>query len=372
MSERKKIVVSVITDLVTDQRVIRICTTLQDMGFDVWVLARKLNDSLPLGQYNFKVHRFRCYFRKGIPQYAEFMLQLFFRLLFARTDYLLSNDLDSLPPNYLVSKWRRKHLFYDSHEYFTGVPELADSPVKRKIWKKLEDWIFPKLKTVYTVNESVRNEYQQEYGIPMMIVRNVPAIAKINAAAMPENWKGKIILLAQGAGLNQGRSCIEMINALPLLDEKFHLVFIGGGNAWDDLKKRREALHLEGRIDMLEKMPPARLKSYTLLASMGISLDSFTDKNCLFNLPNKVFDYIQAGVPVLGTAIPEVKRIVEEYQCGICIEDTSPQNISTVITRLFNSPDQYTLLRENAKKASAILNWENEKEKLEEIYGPFL
>lgn len=369
---RKRIIVSVITDMATDQRVIRICATLQEMGFDVHVLARKLRNSLPLEKHNFRITRFRCYFSKGILQYAEFMIHLFFRLMFKRTDYLLANDLDSLLPNFLISRFRRKYLFYDTHEYFTGVPELAGSPAKRKIWKRIEDWMFPKLKTVYTVNDSVRKEYEQEYHIPLKVIRNVPVSSTIIPAPLPEHWKNKIVLLAQGAGLNTGRSCIEMINALPILDERFHLVFIGGGTAWEELKKRRKSLHLEERIDMMERMLPSQLKTYTVLAHLGISLDSFEDKNCLFNLPNKAFDYLQAGVPLFATAIPEIKRIVDEYDCGLCITNTSPQFIAETITKLFNDTNRYEHLKANAIAASKDLCWEKEKEKLVEIYRPFL
>ncbi len=372
MGKTKRITVSVITDLATDQRVIRICTTLQNMGFDVHVLARQLHNSLPLENYAFTASRIRCYFTKGTMQYAEFMTKLFFRLLFTKTDYLLANDLDTLLSNYLVSKLRGKYLFYDTHEYFTGVPELAHSPLKRKIWKKLEDILLPKLETVYTVNNSVKNEYQKEYNIPIDVIRNVPVTKPTIPASLPEKWKGKIILLAQGAGLNVGRSCIEMIDALPYLDDRFHLLFIGGGTAWETLKQRRKELHLEHRIDMMERMLPSQLKRYTPLAHLGISLDSFTDKNCLFNLPNKVFDYIQAGVPLFATAIPEIKHIVDEYGCGICITDTSPHFIAKTIIDLVNNEEQYQRLKAAAAKASKELCWEREEEKLKKIYRAFL
>ena len=372
MSGKKKILVSVITDLATDQRVIRICTTLQNMGFDVHVVARKIYNSLPLESYPFAASRIRCYFTKGTAQYAEFMSKLFFKLLFNKPDYLLANDLDTLLPNFLVSKLKNKHLFYDTHEYFTGVPELANSSVKRKIWKKLEDYLFPKVKTIYTVNDSVKNEYEKEYKLPVGVIRNVPVTKYIIPATMPENWKNKIILLAQGAGLNEGRSCIEMIDALPYLDERFYLVFIGGGTAWEALQQRRKELHLEHRIDMMERMLPSQLKTYTPLAHLGISLDSFTDKNCLFNLPNKVFDYIQAGVPIFATAIPEIKRIVNEYECGICLTNTSPKLISERITALFADEQYYTFLKANTHLAAKELCWEKEEEKLKLIYQNFV
>lgn len=370
--KKKKIVVSVITDLSTDQRVIRICTTLQDMGFDVTVLARRLKQSLPLETYNFRAHRIRCYFTAGVMQYAEFMTKLFVHLLFRKMDYLLANDLDSLLPNYLVSRLRGKHLFYDTHEYFTGVPELTNSPVKKRIWKGLENRIFPRLKTVYTVNNSVKTEYETEYHVPISVVRNVPMRAHIVPADMPAHWRGKIILLAQGAGLNEGRSCIEMMDAMPLLDSRFHLVYIGGGTAWEKLKQRRLDLKLEGRVDMMEKMLPSKLKSFTALAHLGISMDSFEEKNYLFNLPNKVFDYLQAGVPLFATAIPEVRRIIDVYHCGFYITDTSPANIAAWIQCIFDDEHAYHEMKANAVVASGELNWDKEKEKLMEIYRPFL
>ena len=372
MNKRKKITVSVITDLATDQRVIRICTTLQKMGFDVHVIARKLHASLPLETYAFTASRIRCYFTKGTMQYAEFMTKLFFCLLFTKTDYLLANDLDTLLPNYLTSKLRGKYLFYDTHEYFTGVPELDNSPRKKAIWKRIEDWIFPKLETVYTVNLSVKNEYEKEYNVPVGVIRNVPFTKQIIPATLPDNWKDKIILLAQGAGLNEGRSCIEMIDAMSYLDDRFHLVFIGSGNYWEQLKQRRNELHLEHRIDMMERMLPSILKTYTPLAHLGISLDSFHHKNFLFNLPNKVFDYIHAGVPLFATAIPEIKHIIDEYQCGVYITDTSPKAIAECITELFVDEELYLFFKNNTKQAAKKLCWEKEEEKLKAIYQQFI
>lgn len=372
MNKRKKITVSVITDLATDQRVIRICTTLQTMGFDVHVVARELPGSLPLETYAFTASRLRCFFSKGTMQYAEFMTRLFLRLFFTKTDYLLSNDLDTLLPNYIISKLRRRYLFYDTHEYFTGVPELDASPFKKEIWKAIEDWIFPKVKTVYTVNHSVKNEYEKEYGVPVSVIRNVPFTKEITPAPLPESWKDKIILLAQGAGLNEGRSCVEMIDAMPYLDERFHLVFIGSGNYWKQLEEKRKELHLEHRIDMMERMLPSVLKTYTPLAHLGISLDSFHYKNFLFNLPNKVFDYIHAGVPLFATAIPEIKQIIDEYQCGIYTTDTSPKAIAERILALFADEKYYLFVKNNTQLAAKELCWEKEEEKLKIIYQPFL
>ncbi len=368
----KTITVSVISDLTTDQRVIRICETLQKMGFTVYVIARSFNNSLPLDEYPFKASRIKCFFRKGIMQYAEFNIKLLVKLLFGKTDYLLANDLDVLIPNYIVSKLKSKFLFYDTHEYFTGVPELKNSHVKRKIWKFFEDGIFPKLKVVYTVNNSVKNKYFEEYGKEISVVRNVPVTKKKNPVELPTKWENKTILLLQGAGINEGRGGLELLEAMKYLSENYLLLLIGSGTQWDTIKQKRNEWNLQSKVEMIEKLPPAQLQKYTGIAQIGFSLDSFDDLNCLYNLPNKIFDYMHAGVPVIATAIPEVKYIIEKYKCGICIESNDPQKLADAVLKIMADKKNYLSYKQNCISAAKELCWENESKKFEQIYIPFL
>ncbi|MFT3980895.1 MAG: glycosyltransferase [Ferruginibacter sp.] len=361
-----------ISDLTTDQRVIRICTTLQQMGFDVTVIARAFHNSLPLDSYPFQAKRIRCFFRKGFMQYAEFNFKLFWKILFSKTDYLLANDLDALLPNYLVSRLGKKKIFYDTHEYFTGVPELRNARFKKKVWKSVEDWVFPKLPVVYTVNDSVKEAYEKEYGNHLSVIRNVPFTETIEPMPLPDRWRNKKIVLMQGAGINTGRGGLELLAALPFLPEDYLLLYIGSGTEWDTIAEKTKEWKLDQRVEMISKLPPAQLKRYTRLAHVGCSLDSFDDINYLFNLPNKIFDYIHAGVPVVATAIPEVKKIVETYGCGVCINDLLPQTIAHAIEQLSSSADNYRQYQHNCAVAAKELCWENESEKLKKIYEPYL
>ena len=368
----KKITVSVISDLTTDQRVIRICSTLQQMGFEVTVIARSFNNSLPLDEYIFKATRINCIFRKGISQYTEFNFKLFLRLIFSKTDYFLANDLDTLIPNFIVGKLRGKKLMYDTHEYFTGVPELKDSHLKRNIWKFFENWIFPKLKTVYTVNNSVRSKYYEEYGNEIGIVRNVPITEIVEPNPLPKHWENNIILMMQGAGINEGRGGIELLEAMKYLPDNYLLVMIGSGTQWEEIKQKRIEWNLMDKVEMIDKLPPAKLKKYTGLATIAFSLDSFDDLNCLYNLPNKIFDYIHAGVPVIATAIPEVKYIVEKYKCGVCIESNAPSILADTVLKMMAGKETYLSYKQNCVVAAKELCWENESKILKVIYTPYL
>lgn len=343
------------------------------MGFDVYVIARALKGALPLGNYSFKSSRISCYFKKGILGYAEFNMKLFLKLLFTKTDYFLANDLDTLTPNFIVSKIKNKTLFYDTHEYFTGVPELTQSPIKQKIWQKLEDWMLPKIKYLYTVNDSVKNKYESIYPTTHFnIVRNIPPKQKIEPHALPDHWKDKTILMMQGIGINPGRGGMELLLAFSHLSHNYQLVYIGGGLEWDDIKNKRDNLGLTARVDMLEKLPPEQLKKYTPLAHIGFTLDGFENENYLFNLPNKIFDYIHAGVPVIATPIPEVKKIIEQYQVGFCLENTHPKEMAKAIEQFIDNSSYYSTCKQNTIKAADALCWQNEQEKLIDIYKPFL
>ena len=160
----KKIIVSVTNDLSTDQRVDKVCSTLQKEGYEIVLIGRKLKNSIPLKRsYNTK--RIKLIFNKGFLFYAEFNFRLFFVLLFSKKDVLLSNDLDTLLPNYLVSILQKKKIIYDSHELFPEIPELVHKPFVKKCWTKLEAWILPKLKNTYTVCNSIADFYDKKYNM---------------------------------------------------------------------------------------------------------------------------------------------------------------------------------------------------------------
>ena len=169
----QRIIVSVSNDLDTDQRVKKVCQTLFDLGFEVILIGRLLPNSLPLKR-SYKTVRLQLFFNKGFLFYAELNIRLFFKLLFGKPDILLSNDLDTLLPNFLIHKILKIKLVYDSHELFTEIPELKNRPGIKKIWTTIEKSILPNVDNMYTVNSQIAAYYHSKYRIPVQVIRKLP------------------------------------------------------------------------------------------------------------------------------------------------------------------------------------------------------
>ncbi len=130
------------------------------MGFDVLLLGRKLPDSLPI-EREYKTKRFHLIFKTEVWFYIEYNIRLFLFLLFKKVDVLLANDLDTLLPNFLISKLKRRPLVYDSHEMFCEGPELQGRKFVQSVWRFIEKAILPRLKHTYTVSRSIADAYNK-------------------------------------------------------------------------------------------------------------------------------------------------------------------------------------------------------------------
>jgi len=368
----KKAIVSVTNDLNSDQRVHKMCTSLQEMGFEVLLVGRKLPTSLPL-ERPYSTHRMSLLFKKGPAFYAFFNLRLFFFLLFRKADVLVSNDLDTLMANAWAKKWKGANLVYDSHEYFTEVPELVQRPKVQRFWEKIERKYLPKAQAMLTVNESIAQKYRLAYNREVRVVRNMPRFSPLQEVQSKEVLglpTDKTILIMQGAWINVDRGAEELVQAMQFVNNAL-LLIIGGGDVFEKLKQLVSELHLGQKVCIKGKIPYEELRHYTANAAIGITLDKPTNLNYKLSLPNKLFDYIHAGCAVLASDLPEVGRVVKENKVGVIVPDHEPKTIANAINALISNAAELERFQKNAKAVAPQLSWQNEEAVLKEVYLPF-
>ena len=367
MFTTKKIAfVSVINDLVTDNRVNKTCMALIECGYDVTLVGRKLSNSLPIPNWTFKTIRLKMIFKKGPAFYFFFNFRLFFVGLINKTDLFYANDLDTLAPMFLLSKLKKKPLIYDSHELFCEVPELKSSRIKKSIWQKLEWYIIPKLKTCITVNDSIAKIYEAKYNVPFYIIRNISDfdqsfIPKSRVQlSLPEDKK---IILLQGAGINVDRGAEELIDSMEFVQNAV-LYIIGSGDVWENLKQKvLFNKNIQNKVVLINKLPKSELINYTFNADIGLSIDKNTNLNYLYSLPNKIFDYIQAEIPILASRLPEIENIILQYKIGDFIDDHNPKTIANKLNEMLYS-QQLSSYKKYLAIAKKEITWKSEKEKL--------
>lgn len=362
----KRVIVSVTNDLVIDQRVHKVCTTLIKQNFDVLLIGRKSSNNVTIKR-DYPIYRMKLYFNKGFLFYAEYNLRLFIKLLFLKKDLLLSNDLDTLLSNYIISRILNKNLIYDSHELFTEIPELIDRPKTKKIWLLIEKKILPKLDYCYTVSNSIANHYHNLYRTNFKVIRNLPHKSTPQKASFPFNTKNKKIILYQGA-INMGRGVDLMIDATNYLENTI-LIIIGEGDLFDKLLVKVKNQMMNEKVKFLGRISPKELLQLTPLADIGLSLEEDMGLNYRYALPNKLFDYIQAQIPVIVSDLPEMKKIVKEYNVGEILEQRSPKALAKTIAAMLDKGKEHW--KNALNKASKELVWQNESIKLKKIFNDF-
>jgi len=362
----KRIYLAVTNDLITDNRVHKVANTLLKSGAKVTVIGRKKKNSLAMGKRPYLTKRFSLLFSKGPVFYLEYNLRLFLFLFFRKFDFVVANDLDTLLGSYYASRFRFKNLVYDSHEYFTEVPELVNRPFPRKVWKILENKILPKINYSYTVSESIARTYQRQYGIKMEVVRNVPYFQK-NETSSPILKKSLKKIIYQGS-LNVGRGLEHIIDAMQFI-ENAKLEIIGDGDITDKLKRQIQEKRLNEKIELKGKIPFEDLSQHTAQADLGIALEENLGLNYYYALPNKLFDYIQARIPALTSPFPEMQKIVNQYEIGTVYDHKNPVLLAEKINEIFRLEKRFNKWKKNTEKAAQELCWENEEKVLVDIYA---
>lgn len=339
---------------------IRICTSLAEAGYAVTLVGIK--DKAMLQEKPYRQKRLPMLFKKGFGFYSEYNFRLFFWLFFAKCDCICAIDLDTILPVWLASKAKGKKRVYDAHEYFSQQKEVISRPKIYKVWHWIERKFVPKFNHGYTVSYSIADAFKANYWVDYEVVRN---ISLLKPATLPFTPKEKNILY-QGA-VNEARGLEFLIPAMKDIDAK--LLIYGDGNFMEQTKALISTNNLTDKVLLKGKVLPEELNAITQQAYIGLNLVEHIGLNQYYSLANKFFDYLHNDVPQVTMNFPEYKKINDEYEVAVLIDDLKTETITTAINNLLNDEELYKRLQQNCVAAKQQLNWQQEEKKLLEFYN---
>ncbi len=335
----------------------RISSHLATIGHQVTWLSRS---------YEMHDDRVTHWFKSGFGFYLEYNLRLLVRLFAVSPHVVYAVDLDTMLAAKLYSVLRRLPLIYDSHEYFTEVPELADRPIKKAIWTALGKWAINSETQCITVNQSLADILGQKYKCQFEVVRNVPphTANQMSQVAQhlgePHRESSRKIIVYLGA-VNQGRGIELYCRAAQqgYLDS-YDLWIIGNGDLLPHLRAEFGELP---NVKFHDWVKPDQLHSLLAQCWLGLNLLDAVSQSYYYSLTNKFFDYCHHGLPALHMDYPEYRKLQERYPTSYLLKTYDIPGLLAGITH-YEDPTEYKKSKLACKEVSLDFNWEYEKVKL--------
>jgi glycosyltransferase involved in cell wall biosynthesis len=313
------------------------------------------------------IHRVRTrYYRGGPLKFLVFNLKVFFYLLFKPVQIIHAHDLWVLPAASLLAVFKNCGLVYDAHEYYSGLRIFNNRPIRRKVWMLLERIAIPVVDHLFTVSEPLLDLYLKRYpAIPSAsVLKNVPVHEKV--VVNKSIQKNKIRLLFHGQ-LKPGRGLIQAINSVKEL-ENAELHIIGDGEFKIDLLSAVQTRNLSDRVFFYPPVPVDELIQTAARYDIGLVLFEADSLNYSYALPNKFFEYLMAGLPVIVSNIETLSELTKRYQVGIVVDLSNNESLPAVISEFVRDGQKLQFYHQNALQAASELNWDNEKVIMLQVY----
>ena len=396
-------VVMLTADRQIDRRILLSADSLEAAGWDVTIIAMPLDgeadddrrvvrissDAGPANRENRVLKSYR-WVRDHLPmncRLMRWMKQLiwhyvvdpesFYSKLFYSTAsrysprVFVANDLPMLPVATQLAEACGARLVYDSHELYSE-QEFSDSEKRR--WAEIEAKYIGACDVVITVNQSIATELEQRYGVSdVKVIYNAerthqaPAVSRRLHEVFGLSADKKIVLL-QG-GLSAGRNLEILVDAMRCVqNSSVVLVVIGDGLLLYSLQKMVQQEGLTERVYFHAAVPQNELLALTAAADAGVIPYQATCLNNHYCTPNKLFEFIAAGLPILATDLPEIRRLVEGQQIGLVGDTGSPRKLAALMDDFFSDKKRFILWKSQVSVARQLICWEKEEKKLVEIY----
>jgi glycosyltransferase involved in cell wall biosynthesis len=367
MSRPYHICFTFIGDVQFDSRLSKCARSLSACGFRVSVITCSERTG-QTGLDNVAVtsipvsHRLR-----GFLRYPIFYFRAFLPTLRQRADCYFASDLYSLPLAYVVSKIFGRKLAYDARELYSSIAALSGRTFTQAIWRYVEKRLIRSAEIAFTVNDTLAKLLEERHRIrrPVTLLNCPPRqmVHRSNRLRDLLSIRPEMKILLYQGGIQKGRGILKLLSVVNKVSSAA-LVFLGDGKMKDDLRNAIKNTGLDDRVFLLDAVPSMTLLEYTASADVGLCLIENFGESYYHSLPNKLFEYTAAGIPIVASDFPEMKTFVESNHVGICVDPENIDEIAAAIQRLITDPALYSSLRENCRRAAQVYAWENEAVKL--------
>lgn len=378
----KKVVHIVLNPFIQDARVIRECTYLAKCGYEVTVIAYWMNGmELMEVQNGFNIRRISLMTKSWanisiiqVLKYFEFLIKALMIIRKIKPDICHGHDPNGLLVAYFVKYIYKCKLIYDSHELWSDSMHMQGKKrIMFKIGRKIEKHLIKKTDAVITVNNSISEIILAENDITSVtVIRNMSERSTDKSHNTREELEFphcQFILIYVG-NIERGRGIKKIIEAMNKVDNNIGLVLMGRDSDYKKaMKKIIESFNLESRIKFINTVLHHQVVNVCKLANVGIAPIQNMCKSYFLSLPNKIFEYIQAGLPVLASDFPEMKKIIEDYSVGFTFDIEDTKQIADIINLIYSDKNSYRSFCVNSKSASGSLSWDVEQSKLLSVYN---
>ena|SRR5579885_2510344 len=386
-----RVCLHVLRDARYDTRAMREATTLAEAGFEVTILDVVSAQAHPVEE---KMRGFRMRHilvpdwksaRQSEVRFFLKSIQTFFRscrqLFLYPADIYHASELTALPACYIVAKLRRKPLIFEVYDLSFPVPATGV-----KFWRKLggvldvfQSWMLPHCAGIIATSPLHAEELRKRYRIAdVTLVRNVPVYRHVTATNRLRQHLGLLpetrIVLYQG-GLQPGRGLEMLVSAAPYLQKDIVIVMIGPDML--GTRAKLEALiarhNVEDRVKIIAEVPYEELLEWTASADIGVTLlPPDYSLNVRTSLPNKFFEYLMAGLPVLSSKITAINDVITAYNVGQVISSLTPQDIGAAINTMLQDREGLVRMKKNTVKVARECCWQKDSVRLIDLYQNIL
>lgn len=367
--KNKKIVMVSSSNLVNDTRILNEANVLAT-DYKVVILGKKRlsKDKVISQNFNTVLLKSNRYKKNKILNMAWFLYQLTKRAIKENPDIYHAHDADGLLCAFWAALIRRKKLVYDSHELWSEVTLQPKWRWLRPIYRFIERVGMIKVIGIITVNGSLAKILQKKYHKKTLVLYNYPTFSHSNSSFnIKKKYESKKVIIYVG-NLSYGRGLNQLVEVSQLLPKDFLIVFLGSGILKESLLKNIQIQNLRDKVLLIDPVAPKDIIATIKGADLGISLIENVSKSYYYSSPNKLFQYIAAEIPVLGSNFPEFKKVILSDKIGQVVDPDKTKIIAGKIIEMVK-PINQRKYRQNLKGLLAKkYNWDLEAEKLLQFY----